>query len=96
VLSSPTAQAITPALAVGDDGAVLVAWAEEASGAFRVAARRGGSGGEPWGPVEVLSPELEGDASNPAVALGGAGERALVAWTQGRFGRERLFVARVE
>ena len=93
-LSSPGADAITPALAVAPDGGVVVAWAErDAAGAFRIAARRGDAAG--LGAIEVLSPDA-GDASGPAVATGGDPPRALVGWSQGGFGSERVFFAGLE
>ncbi|MRG93530.1 hypothetical protein [Polyangium spumosum] len=81
VLSSDEAtEAITPVVAVGRDGGVLVAWSEQVGGRFRVAARRGSAAG--FGLIEVLSPA--GDhALAPHVAIGGPGDRAVVAWIQG-------------
>lgn len=87
-LSSEGARGITPMLAVGADGSVLAAWAESVDGGWRVAARRT-SAGAPWGPVEILSPELPGFVSGLAVAAGGPQGRMVVAWTQGKLGEER-------
>ncbi|MDI3288832.1 hypothetical protein [Polyangium sp. 15x6] len=81
VLSTEGAtQAITPVLAVGRDGGVIVAWSEEVGDHFRVAARRGSAAG--FGLIEVLSPA--GDhALSPQVAIGGPKDRAAVVWIQG-------------
>ncbi|MDC0743699.1 hypothetical protein [Polyangium mundeleinium] len=81
VLSTEGAtQAITPVLAVGRDGGVIVVWSEEVGDHFRVAARRGSAAG--FGLLEVLSPA--GDhALTPHVAVGGPGDRAVVAWIHG-------------
>ncbi|MDI1484421.1 hypothetical protein [Polyangium sp. y55x31] len=81
VLSTEGAtQAITPMLAAGRDGGVIVAWSEEVGSHFRVAARRGSAAG--FGLLEVLSPA--GDhALSPHVAIGGPSDRAVVVWIQG-------------
>ena len=73
-------QAITPAIAVGRDGGVIVAWSEQVGETFRVAARRGSAAG--FGLIEVLSP-AGGHAFTPSVAVGGSGDRAVVGWIQG-------------
>ncbi|UQA57989.1 hypothetical protein [Polyangium aurulentum] len=80
VLSTPGAQAITPILVVGRSGGALVAWSERVDGRFRIAARRGGPEG--FGAIEILSTPGE-DAFWPAAAIGGPGERAVVAWIEG-------------
>lgn len=95
LVSSEGAQGITPVLAVSASGAAVLVWSERAGEAWRVSARRTGPG-EPWGPVEVLSPEGAGDAGNPAVAVERASGRTMVAWAQGEPLNARVLAAFVE
>lgn len=83
VLSSAGIEAIYPALAVGPEGGVIAAWSERREEGWVIAARRRGAEGTSWGPIEVLSPANAGTAAQPDVAIGGAGEVAIVGWTQG-------------
>lgn len=92
-LSAADAIAYAPALAVGPGGGVIAAFAEEAKGQGRIVARRTGAA-LPWSDEEPLSPEGQGVA-DPAVAIG-PGDRAVVAWAQGPFGKARIATARVE
>jgi hypothetical protein len=92
LLSTEGAQGITPVLAAGADGAVLVAWAESLDGAWRIGARRT-SLGRPWGSVEVLSLEMAGAITGLAAATGGPSARMLIGWNQGPFMEERTFFA---
>lgn len=95
-LSSPGAQGLYPKIAVGPDGGAIVVWQEHAGdGPMRVAARRTGPADEPWGPIEILSPDTGDDAVQPAVAVG-PGDRALAAWAQGPGAQQRVMIARVE
>jgi len=93
-LSAKDALGYAPAFAVGPGGGVVAVFTEETKGQMRIVARRTGAGDTPWGHEEALSSagEMAGD---PAVAIG-AGDRAIVAWTQGQFGRARVTTARVE
>lgn len=97
LLSSENMPAMTPALAVGKDGAALVAWVEKdlASEHWRVSARRTGPS-EAWGPLFVLSPEDAGSAVNVAVALSKQSGRAVVGWTQGDVKTKGVYFATVE
>jgi hypothetical protein len=96
LISSRGATGFFPRIAVGPDGGALVVWNERVGkGPVRVAARRTGAAGEPWGPVEMLSPAGPDDAVYPAVAVG-PHDRAMVAWSGGPAPAPRLFVARVE
>jgi hypothetical protein len=92
-LSTRGAEAINPVIAVGPGGGVLVAWSERVGDSFRVAARRGS--GTFWLPLEVLSPP-GADALGVAVAVGGAGDRAVVGWSQGEPQVARAMFAFVE
>jgi hypothetical protein len=92
-LSATDAIAYAPALAVGPGGGVVAAFTEEAKGKARIVARRTGSA-LPWSDEEPLSPEGQAVA-DPAVAIG-PGDRAVVAWAQGPFGKARIATARVE
>ncbi len=95
-LSTPGAAGIFPRVAVGPEGGVMVVWNErEGKAPMRVAARRTGGAGDPWGPIEVLSGAGPDDAVYPAVAVG-PHDRAMVAWSGGPARAPRLFVARVE
>ena len=95
-LSSAGALAILPKLAIGPEGGAVVVWSEGAGAApMRVAARRTGAATEPWGPIEVLSPDTGEDALSPALAVG-PGDRAIVAWSQGPGDAARLMIARCE
>lgn len=85
-LSTPGAEALTPVMAVGRGGEVLVVWSEKVDERFRIAARRGGPEG--FGPIEILSTPGQ-DAFWPALAMGGPGERAVVAWLEGQSARVR-------
>lgn len=94
-LSTPGLVGLYPKIAVGPGGSALVAWTERTkAGPLRVAARRAGRADQPWGPIEVLSPE-GGDAVQPAVVVG-PGDRALCAWAQGDGPMQRVMIARVE
>ena len=74
----------------------VVVWSEhEGDGPMRIAARRTGAASEPWGPIEVLSPETGEDAVHPSVAMG-PGDRAIAAWAQGPGAAQRVMIARVE
>jgi hypothetical protein len=83
LVSSPGVEALLPALAIGDGGSVLVAWAERHEDGWAVAARRRGQAGTAWGPVEIVGKAEKGTVSGPSVAVGGAREFGIVAWTQG-------------
>ncbi len=93
-LSAPDAIAYAPALAVGPGGGVVAAFTEETKGQTRIAARRAGAADQPWSAAEMLSPRGEA-VGDPAVAIG-PGDRAVVAWTQGPFGKARVVTARIE
>lgn len=93
-LSAPDAIAYAPALAVGPGGGVVAAFTEETKGQTRIAARRAGAADQPWSAEEMLSPRGEA-VGDPAVAIG-PGDRAVVAWTQGPFGKARVVTARIE
>lgn len=95
-LSTPGAQGYLPKIAVGPEGSVVVVWSEhEGDGPMRIAARRTGAASEPWGPIEVLSPDTGDDAVHPSVAMG-PGDRAIAAWAQGPAAAHRVMIARVE
>lgn len=83
LLSTPGAEATFPALAVGPEGGVIAVWSERREKGWVIAARRRGTEGAEWGPIERLSPPGAGTAAHPSVAIGGAGEFAIVGWTQG-------------
>jgi hypothetical protein len=93
-LSADDAIAYAPALAVGPKGGVVAVFTEEAKGQARIIARRAAPGAVSWGAEEALSPAGEAVA-DPAVAIG-PGDRAVVAWAQGKFGQARVATARVE
>lgn len=88
-LSAAGAEVIEPVLAVGADGGVIVAWSERRGKApWSVTARRSSSHArgwerERWSPAARLSPP-GGDALRLTAAIGGADDRALVAWIQQR------------
>jgi hypothetical protein len=98
-LSEPGVRAIDPELAVGPDGGVVVVWARlDAEGwkGWKIVARKSSAHENAadeaarWGAAEVLS--AAGDnAAAPAVAVGGANDRAVVVWAQdGRVGMATL------
>ena len=93
-LSAQDALGYAPALAVGPRGGVVAVFTEETKGQMRIAARRTLAGDTPWAAEEKLSPEGEA-AGDPVVAIG-PGDRAIAAWTQGLFGRARVFTARID
>jgi hypothetical protein len=72
---------------------VLVVWSERVGERFRIAARRGDAEG--FGPIEILSTPGE-DAFWPVIAIGGPGERAVVAWIEGEPASARVRAAFVE
>jgi hypothetical protein len=93
VLSSAGADGITPSIAAGRDGGAIVAWAERGEqGPFAIAAAtlRPARDGGAASIARILSSEAEGEASSPSVAVGGPADRAIVAWTQGQLGSERV------
>jgi hypothetical protein len=94
-LSTPGAEATYPALAVGPEGGVLAVWSERREEGWVIAARRRGSQGTDWGPIERLSPPDAGTAAQPAAAIGGAGEFAIVGWSQGTGPDDRAYFATV-
>jgi hypothetical protein len=93
-LSAGDAIAYAPALAVGPGGGVVTVFVEEAKGKARIAARRTAAGDLDWGDEERLSPEGAA-VSDPAVAMG-SGDRTVVAWAQGPFGKATIATARIE
>lgn len=93
-LSANDALGYAPAFAVGPGGGVVAVFTEETKGQMRIAARRTGAGDTPWAAEEALSPL--GEAAGDAVVAIGPGDRAIVAWTQGPFGRARVLTARIE
>lgn len=94
-LSTPGRQATFPTLAVGRGGAVLAAWSEREGDHWIIAARRRAPEGTEWGPIEVLSPPIGGVAAQPAAAIGGEGDFAVVGWTQGDGKGDKAFFATV-
>ncbi|MFT3773223.1 MAG: hypothetical protein QM820_48205 [Minicystis sp.] len=95
-LSSTGATGIFPRIAVGPGGSAVVVWSERAAGGpQRVAARRTGPADQPWGAVEVLSPETGDDAVYPVVAVG-PDDRTIAAWAQGPGTAQRVMIARIE
>ncbi len=95
LVSTEGRDAIFPALAIGGGGAVLATWSERQADRWVVAARRRAPSGSGWGPVEVLSVTGTGDASQPAAAIGGEAEVAIVGWTQSEGAVERAYFATV-
>lgn len=95
LLSTEGVDAIYPALAIGAHGAVLATWSEKQGDRWVIAARRRGPDGSGWGPVEVLSGAEAGDATQPAAAIGGEEEVAIVGWTQADGSVERAYFATV-
>lgn len=94
-LSSPGAEAVFPTLAVGQGGGVLVAWSERRGDSWVVAARRRAPTGIEWGPVEVLSSSSGGTVLQPAAAIGGPGDKAVVGWIQGAGQGEKAIFATI-
>lgn len=94
-LSSPGALGYTPALAVGPDGGVLVAWMETIGTRSRVFARRTGADRRGWTAIEPLSDDALGNAGGPSPSVGRA-DRALVGWTQGPSTQTRVYFASIE
>lgn len=95
LLSTEGAEGLYPALAIGEDGAVLVTWSERRSDIWVVAARRRGSGGTSWGPIEDLSAGATGDATQPVAAIGGPGDATIVGWSQQSSGVEKAYFATI-
>lgn len=95
-LSSPGAEGIFPVLAIGGEGGLLATWSERRGDDWVIAARRRAQAGTSWGPVEVLSVQNGAGAAQPAAAIGGAGDRAVVGWTQGAGAGDRAFFATVD
>lgn len=96
LLSTEHLPAMTPSIAVGKDGAVLVVWVEKDGEQWRVAARRTGPS-EPWGPHIVLSSESAGSAVYVAAAVSKKSGRALAGWTQGNTSdNKKVFIAHAE
>jgi len=93
LLSSDGTEATFPALAVGAEGSVLAVWSEQHGEAWVIAARRRSQAGLEWGPIEVLSPPDGGVAAQPAAAIGGPGDMAVVGWSQGNGTGDRAFFA---
>jgi hypothetical protein len=93
-LSAEGRYAMNPTLALGRAGGGVVTWTESDGTTFRVVARTF-DGMDALGETTQLSPEGAGDAWDPVVAVGPK-DRTVVAWSQGKFGKERLFVARME
>ena len=91
-LSSPGTLAYSPALAIGPEGGVVVAWMETIGTRSRVLARRTGSDRRTWTAIEPLSDDALGNAGGPVVAVG-PGDRALCGWTQGPFDRTQVYFA---
>lgn len=93
-LSTPGRYAMNPTLALGRAGGGLVTWTESDGSHFRVVARTFDER-DRWSEPVQLSPEGAGDGWDPFVAVGPR-DRAVVAWAQGPFGKERLYVALLE
>lgn len=93
-LSADGADGIHPAVAVGDEGQALVAFAERSGDRWDLVVRRRNPGGSAWIAPEVLSADLAGDASEPTVAYNG--NAFVVAWVHGPPLEGQLHVARVE
>lgn len=93
-LSAVGRYAMNPSLALGRAGGGVVTWTEGDGTVFRVVARTF-DGRDTLGEITQLSPEGLGDAWDPAVAVG-PGDRAVFAWSQGKFGKEKLFVATID
>jgi hypothetical protein len=87
-LSQPGLGAIDPRLAVGASGRVAVAWTELHPAHWGIRVRTSAaSRTEPteegrWTPAVVLRAAGSTNAAEPALAVGGARDRLLVAWTQ--------------
>lgn len=88
-LSSSSARAIEPVLALGDDGHVVAAWTELTQPEWRVVARRTATGGDVsaeetrWSPPEQLSVSGDGAASDVDLAVGGSHDRVAATFVQG-------------
>lgn len=95
LLSTEGAEALYPALAIGEDGSTLVAWTERREDRWVVVARRRGAAGATWGPIETLSIQGSGDATQPVAAIGGPEETAIVGWSQQTSGVERAYLATI-
>jgi hypothetical protein len=67
----------------GIEAILLAVWSERREEGWVIAARRRGAAGTAWGEIEVLSPPGAGTAAQPDAAIGGAGEVAIVGWSQG-------------
>lgn len=80
-LGSEGTDAVHPVVAVGDEGQALVAFAERSGDRWDVVVRRRNPGTSAWLNPEVLSAELAGDASEPAIAR--RGDTFVVAWVHG-------------
>lgn len=93
-LSAEGRYAMNPMLALGRAGGGVVTWTEGDGTHFRVVARTFDDA-DTFGETVQLSPEGAGDAWDPAVAVGPR-DRVVVAWAQGKFAEERLFVATME
>lgn len=94
VLSTEGLDALYPALAIGPGGGVLVVWTEKRPEGWVTAARRRGPTGAEWGPVETLS-EGSDASTEPAVAIGGSGDVAVVGWVQSDGVGDRGYFARL-
>jgi len=81
-LSSPDAEAVHPALAIGPDGGAVVVWAERETDTWQVLARRHLPEDNRWLSAEPLSTPQTGNAPTPRIAIADDG-RVLVAWAQG-------------
>ncbi len=92
-LSAEGANGINPALAVGDEGQALIAYVESDGTRSDLMVRRRNPGRAQWLPAEVLSADLVGDASEPAVAWRDG--VFVVAWVHGELLDGQLYVARV-
>ena len=92
-LGTEGADAIHPVVAVGEEGQALVAFVERTGDRWDLVVRRRNPGGAAWLSAEVLSADLPGDASEPAVAW--RNDTFVVAWVHGEPLDGRIQLARV-
>ena len=92
LLSDPNADAIHPVVAVGEEGQALVAYLERTGERWDLVVRRRNPGAAAWLSPETLSADLDGDASEPAIAHRDG--HFVVAWVHGPPGAGRVHLAR--
>lgn len=80
-LAAEGSDAVHPVVAVGAEGQAMVAFAQRTGDRWDLVVRRRNPGTAAWLDAEVLSAELPGDASEPAVAW--REDTFVVAWVHG-------------